>query len=72
MARILWGIWDTEQNIWCVEAHRVGSYEDDEYVESVAQSNLVFKDKSEALRVTDSLNARCYHESTFEVRNYND
>lgn len=70
MARTLWGIWDKAQDTWCIEGHRVGSYEDDEYIESVAKSTLVYKDKGEALRVADTLN-ELYHDY-YEVRQYND
>ncbi len=70
MARKLWGIWDKTQSTWCVEGHKVGSYEDDEYVESVAKSVLIYKDKGEALRVTEALN-ELYHDY-YEVRHYND
>ena len=70
MARKLWGIWDKTHSTWCVEGHKVGSYEDDEYVESVAKSVLIYKDKGEALRVSETLN-ELYHDY-YEVRHYND
>ena len=70
MARKLWGIWNKDQATWCVEEHTVGSYDDEEYVESMAKSVLVYKDKGEALRVSKELTD--LYQSYYEVRHYHD